>query len=121
MTVEEAQDIPSYQETCQQQSRGAEKQGGEIRANEGGNAGADKHTHAQGRKAQHKQDWSEGGKKQANWLTRRFTLSYFTARTDGSHTPQRLLEGCVDVEAAVAIGEMLHIPQEKHTSVIQHS
>lgn len=54
-----------------------------------------------------------GGKNQGNRLTHGFTLSYFTARTDGSHTPQRLLEGCIDMEAAVAIGEMLQIPQKK--------
>lgn len=56
-----------------------------------------------------------GSRKQANWLRPGFTLSYFTARTDGSHTPQRLLEGCIHMEAAVAIGEMLHIPQEEKT------
>lgn len=44
---------------------------------------------------------------------RGFTLSYFTARTDGSHTPQRLLEGSIYMEAVVAIRKMLQIPQRR--------
>lgn len=48
----------------------------------------------------------------------RCTLCYFTTRTDGSHTPQSLLEGCVYMEAAVPIGQML---QEEKNRRLNHT
>lgn len=35
------------------------------------------------------------------------TLCYLTPRADWGRAPKRLLEGCVHVEAAVAVGQML--------------
>lgn len=82
MTVEEAQDVPSYQETCQQQSKGAEKQGTRNKSQwikiEGGEAGTDKRpyarTHAEERRTTssgNKFKLMDGGKKhkQTDWHT----------------------------------------------------
>lgn len=49
--------------------------------------------------------WTKKTEKQRN--RDRCTLCYFTARTDGSHTPQSLLKGCIYMETAVTIGQML--------------
>lgn len=50
--------------------------------------------------------------------TDRCTLCYFTARTDGSHAPQSLLEGCIYMETAIAIGQMLQ--EERYGNLLTH-
>lgn len=107
---------PANNRAGEQKNRGREMRANELKLREARQAqiSARTHvrTHSRRRKAHHKQreqiqadGWRE--KTQTNWLTHGFTLSYFTARTDGSHTPQRLLEGCIYMEAAVAIRKML--------------
>lgn len=46
------------------------------------------------------------------------TLCYFTPRTDGSHTPQCLLEGCIDMETAITIGQVLQETDVSHVWTI---
>lgn len=44
-------------------------------------------------------------------------MCYFTARTDGSHTPKCLLEGCIYMETAITIGQMLQDERMKKKNV----
>lgn len=46
------------------------------------------------------------------------TLCYFTPRADGSHTPQCLLEGCIDMETAITIGQVLQETDVSHVWTI---
>ena len=75
------------------------------------------------RKAQYKQQATDQKKqerqnnvkkKTERPKTDRRTLCYFTARTDGSHTPKCLLEGCIYMETAITIGQMLQDDRMKH-------
>lgn len=46
------------------------------------------------------------------------TLCYFTPRADGSHTPQCLLEGCIHMETAITIGQVLQETDVSHVWTI---
>lgn len=41
------------------------------------------------------------------------TLCYLTPSTDGNHTPECLLESCIDMETANTIGQMLQQNKDK--------